>query len=98
MTEKRMADVLKLLAVEGKLKRITDAVYITTGRYDEMIALLRKFQAEKPEMPDMTVAEFRDLVGTTRKFALPFLEHLDSARITMRIGDARKIILKPAGA
>lgn len=93
MTEKRMADVLKLLAAEGKLKRITDAVYITAGRHDEMIALLRQFQAGKPEM---TVAEFRDLIGTTRKFALPFLEHLDSARITMRIGDARKIILKPA--
>jgi selenocysteine-specific elongation factor len=93
--EKRVADIFKLLATEGRLKRITDAVYITKERYDEMIALLRKFQAAKPEM---TVAEFRDLIGTTRKFALPFLEHLDSSRVTMRIGEARKIILKPAGS
>jgi selenocysteine-specific elongation factor len=42
----------------------------------------------------MTVAEFRDLLGTTRKFALPLLEHLDANRITLRVGDIRKLLLK----
>jgi len=40
------------------------------------------------------VAEFRDLLGTTRKYALPLLEYLDSHKITLRIGDIRKVVLK----
>ena len=42
----------------------------------------------------MTVAEFRDLLNTTRKYALPFLEFLDSQKVTLRTGDVRKFILK----
>jgi selenocysteine-specific elongation factor len=56
-----------------------------------MIGLLREFFAKKPEM---TVAEFRDLLGTTRKYALPFLEYLDGHKMTLRIGDVRKFMLK----
>ena len=42
----------------------------------------------------MTVAEFRDLLGTSRKFALPYLEYLDSNHVTLRVGDVRKLLLK----
>jgi selenocysteine-specific elongation factor len=42
----------------------------------------------------MTVAEFRDILGTTRKYALPILEYLDSNKITLRVGDVRKFLLK----
>ncbi len=40
------------------------------------------------------MAEFRDMLKTSRKFALSFLEYLDSNRITLRTGDVRKLILK----
>jgi selenocysteine-specific elongation factor len=56
-----------------------------------MINTLKSFFAKNPEL---TVAEFRDLLNTSRKFALPFLEHLDAARVTLRLGDARKFLLK----
>ena len=36
-----------------------------------------------------TVREVRDTLGTSRKFALAFLEHLDSQSLTRRVGDAR---------
>jgi selenocysteine-specific elongation factor len=39
----------------------------------------------------LTVAEFRDIFGTTRKYALALLEHLDTKRITVRDGDFRKL-------
>jgi len=42
----------------------------------------------------MTIAEFRDILNTTRKYALPFLEYLDSNKITLRVGDIRKFLLK----
>ena len=37
----------------------------------------------------MTAAEARDVLGTTRKYILPLLEHMDERRITRRVGDER---------
>jgi selenocysteine-specific elongation factor len=48
--------------------------------------LWEHFQKEQT----LSVGQFRDLLGTTRKYALPFLEHLDSKGITMRVQDVRK--------
>ena len=44
--------------------------------------------------PEMAVAEFRDMLGTSRKFAIPFLEYLDSNKITLRVGEVRKFLKK----
>jgi selenocysteine-specific elongation factor len=38
----------------------------------------------------MTVAQARDLLGTTRKIAIPLLEYLDRIKFTVRYGDKRK--------
>lgn len=37
----------------------------------------------------MTVAAFRDIAGTTRKYAVPLLEYLDQTGFTRRQGDTR---------
>jgi selenocysteine-specific elongation factor len=76
---------------EGSLVRINDSMYITTSTYNKIIESLKDFFRGKPEM---TVAEFRDILSTTRKYALPFLEYLDSNKITLRVGDVRKLLLK----
>jgi len=91
INEREAGDLLKLMTQEGALVRINDATYIAKEQYDRMIGLLKGFYAKKPEM---TVADFRDLLGTTRKYALPLLEYLDSNKITLRIGDIRKFVLK----
>jgi selenocysteine-specific elongation factor len=92
LDQKHLSDILKLLVKEGDLVRITDSVYITSSVYNKMIEKLKGFYSKKPEM---TVAEFRDVLNTTRKYALPFLEYLDSNKITLRVGDIRKFLLKP---
>jgi selenocysteine-specific elongation factor len=46
--------------------------------------------------PGLTVAEIRDLLGTTRKFAVPLCEYLDAAGVTQREGDLR-VPAKPTG-
>lgn len=88
---KTVTDMLKLLSKEGKLVRINDSMYITASVHNEMLGILRSFYAGHPSM---TVAEFRDLLGTSRKYALPFLEYLDSNKMTLRVGDVRKLLLK----
>jgi len=37
----------------------------------------------------ITVAEFRDLTQSSRKYALPILEYLDAKKVTRRVGDER---------
>jgi selenocysteine-specific elongation factor len=91
MDQKRFADIMKLMSKEGSIVRINDSMYIASSVYSMMIGKLKEFYAKKP---DMTVAEFRDILNTTRKYALPLLEYLDSNKVTMRIGDIRKLLLK----
>ena len=41
------------------------------------------------EQGQITVADVRNIFGTSRKYALALMEDLDHQRITRRVGDAR---------
>ena len=43
---------------------------------------------------EITVAELRDALGTSRKYAQALLEHLDATRVTVRHGD-RHVLRRP---
>ncbi len=49
---------------------------------DRLVALL---EAEG----ELSLARFRDELGTSRKYAQALLEHFDAERLTLRRGDAR---------
>jgi len=54
---------------------------------------LRQLMAtQKAKTPKIDVPTFKDLIGVTRKYAIPLLEYLDQQRITRRVGDERVII------
>lgn len=54
---------------------------------------LRQLMAtQKAKTPKIDVATFKDLLGVTRKYAIPLLEYLDQQRITRRVGDERIIL------
>lgn len=91
LDQKHLSDILNLMAKEGSVIRISDSMCITSSVYDKMIADLKNFFSKRPEM---TVAEFRDVLSTSRKYALPFLEYLDTHKVTLRVGDIRKLLLK----
>ena len=79
------------MAKQGSIVRVNETMYITKPVYEKIINALKDFFSEKKEM---TVAEFRDILNTSRKYALPILEYLDTQRITMRVGDVRKFLGK----
>ena len=41
------------------------------------------------------LAAARDLLGTTRKYAQPFLEQLDALKVTRRVGETRVVLRRP---
>ena len=54
---------------------------------------LRQLMAtQKAKSPKIDVATFKDMLGVTRKYAIPLLEYLDQQRITRRVGDERIIL------
>ncbi len=86
ITDKDARDLLKLLAVEGRTVRINDSFHMDRDSVEKIKGDLRKHLEAKKEI---TMAEFRDLAKTSRKFAVPLMEYFDSQKLTQRIGDKR---------
>ena len=40
----------------------------------------------------LTVRQLRDRLGTSRKYVLAFLEHLDARAVTRRVGEVRVLL------
>lgn len=89
---KKLDDILRLLNQEGLIERINDSFYLAKETHLELFRRLREFFSKKKEM---TVSDFRDVLQTTRKYAIPLLEYLDSRKVTMRVGDVRKLLRLP---
>ena len=53
--------------------------------------MVSKLEQVYRDSQTFTVADVRKLVDTSRKFAIPLLEYLDSKRVTIRVGDKRKL-------
>lgn len=76
------------LIERGMLVKISDAILLDHAAYAEVI---RRIVTYLQQHETLTVAEARDLFGTTRKYMLAIVEHLDERRITRRSGDDRTL-------
>lgn len=87
MCAERLGQAVLNAALEtGQLIAVSPDVLFLPETYAEMRArLAAHITAHGP----ITVAEARDLFGTSRKYNLALLEHLDQAGFTRRVGDAR---------
>jgi selenocysteine-specific elongation factor len=76
----------------GELMRISDQVVLAPGAAAAAVAVLATL--EQP----FTAAQARQALDTTRRTAIPLLEYLDSAGITERLADDRRVLRdSPAG-
>ena len=80
--------LIEALAAEGLLKKIDFQHYMHITHWDKAMNLLRN-HIQRAGM--ITLAEYRDLLGTSRKYAVMILEYLDEQKITTMEGDARII-------
>src|SRR5262249_47688356 len=81
-----LKDLLDVCVAEGLLIPITDDIYLHADTEAEMRRLITEKLAGGSGAP---VAEIRDLLGTTRKYAVPLCEYLDRVGVTRREGDLR---------
>jgi selenocysteine-specific elongation factor len=74
------------LVERGTLVKLGETVLLERAAYDEAV---RHIVGYLRAQGTLTVAETRDLLGTSRKYILPLFEQLDERRITLRRGDDR---------
>lgn len=80
------AEVTAALIDQGQLVKVTDTILLDRAAHAEAV---RRVVAHLRAHGTLTVADARDLLGTTRKYMLAIFEHLDDRRITRRSGDDR---------
>jgi selenocysteine-specific elongation factor len=80
------AEVVRALAQRGDIVRVGDDIAFTKEAYETAVGLVREIISDSGSI---TVAQLRDRMGASRRPVLALLEHLDSERVTRRVGDAR---------
>jgi selenocysteine-specific elongation factor len=82
-----LRDIFEVAVAEGFLVRVTEDIYLHADADADMRKRVTDRLTEVPA--GITVADIRDLLGTTRKYAVPLCEFLDKTGVTKRNGDLR---------
>jgi selenocysteine-specific elongation factor len=78
--------LLRTLVDEGVIVQLADGLYLTRDAYRAAVETVIDLARSGGQV---SVAEVRDALPTTRKYALALLEYLDGQRVTRRVGDVR---------
>ena len=82
-------DLLTLLAVlvrRGQLVRVKEDLWFSSTAVDDA---RERLLAALAQTPQITLADYRDLLQTGRRSAQALLEHFDGEGLTRRLGEAR---------
>ncbi|MCL2851447.1 MAG: selenocysteine-specific translation elongation factor [Defluviitaleaceae bacterium] len=82
---KEYAEVLESL-IGGSVTRLDEQTVIHTKYYEQAIAIVTDFIEKNNEI---TLAEFRDITGSSRKYSMIILEDFDKKKITKRLENVR---------
>jgi len=84
-------EVYASLIEQEKMVQVSNEIVFSKSAYDEMVSQVINFIELNG---DISVAQFRDLFQTSRKYALGFLENMDLLGVTFRDGDTRRLLLR----
>ena len=81
-------ELIEACVTTGLLARVSPDVLVTPGF---LAAAEKVARAEAASPAGLTVSRFREMLGTTRKYALPILGSFDERGITRRDGEVRRL-------
>ncbi|MBE0466450.1 MAG: selenocysteine-specific translation elongation factor [Candidatus Desulforudis sp.] len=84
-------ECLHCLLRRGTLVRVDEEFCFQAATVEEARRRIREFLVERGEL---SIGEVRDLLKSSRKYALPLLEYFDRIRFTKRVGDMRVLAKK----
>jgi selenocysteine-specific elongation factor len=87
-----LSQAFDTLLASGTLVKVHDAVY----RGAQLAEIRGKLEAALRRDKEIAMSGFRDLIGTSRKYAVPLLEYFDAIGVTIRAGDLRVLkVVRP---
>ena len=88
LKESEMRRLMTLLLRDRILVKMgTDELYIHNGALESLRGQMRQLRGQT-----FDVADFKQLTGLSRKYAIPLLEYLDRERLTRKNGDKRLVL------
>ncbi|MBX6378440.1 MAG: SelB C-terminal domain-containing protein, partial [Clostridia bacterium] len=82
------AELLRYLVESDAVERVDEDLFFAREALEAARERVRRFLQEREAM---TVADLRDLLGITRKYAVPLAEYFDRIHLTRRHGDLRRL-------
>lgn len=86
-------DVLAFAARSGRARKLRGDLWLAGSVWNAVVSRLELEAARGRTTLD--VPAFKDLFGLTRRVAIPLLERLDDEKITLRVGNERRIRVAP---
>ncbi len=90
---KRLRRLAKVAVAFGELVEIDKTILLSA---EHEAALKSSVTDLIRDGKEVTVAEMRERLNSSRKYAVPFMEYLDRIKFTVRKGDARVLCEEPA--
>ena len=79
-------ELFQLLVESRKLVRVKESLFFHAAALD---AIQDKLVAMLRERKEIGPGDIKDLLGISRKYAIPLLEYFDARRVTTRVGERR---------
>lgn len=86
-----LSQAFDTLVASGAVAKVGSDVY----RAAQIAEIRARLEAALRREGQITASAFRDLVGTSRKYAVPLLEWFDATGVTVRSGDVRVLRERP---
>lgn len=74
---------------KGEIVKINQTVYMDGHTFEQVLVQLRAYMEKSP---GISLGEFRDMLGTSRKYAIQLLEYMDKQKITKMVGEKRILL------
>src|SRR6202011_5315265 len=86
--DRHLQQALRFLIEQGEVVELNSEIVLLHDAAEQMrSAVVRFISGHGPA----TASQLRQAIGTSRRVIIPFLEYLDRAGVTQRIGDSRQL-------
>jgi len=84
--EEKVQSILEHLVHEGVLVKIKSGMYFHQIHLDDLRDKLIAYMKSNKEI---STPQFKEIIGTSRKYAIPLMEYFDQIKLTLRLGEKR---------
>jgi selenocysteine-specific elongation factor len=85
---KQRQEVLQWMLAKGVLVKTKEDIYFHAA---PMAELQNRLTAWLKQHGEITTPQFKEMTGASRKYTIPLIEYFDAQKVTIRIGEVRKL-------